>query len=201
MKTQNISWDAGMVNPHDRNRLLGQRGLVIWLTGLSGSGKSTIASALEKCLIDQGRLVLRLDGDNLRHGLNKDLGFSKEDRQENIRRIAEVSTLLADAGIIVIVAAITPHREMRSHAKQIIGAERFVEVYIKADIETCRARDPKGLYVKASNGEIEQFTGLDDPYQIPENPRIVIDTEMTNASEAVAMLQEMILEASEIKQR
>src|SRR5690606_19268668 len=175
-KSENTFWHEGAVTPEDRARVLGQRGVVLWFTGLSGSGKSTIAVEAERRLNKAGRAVYRLDGDNIRHGLNGDLGFSEADRDENIRRIAEVAALFRDAGLITLVSFISPFRRMREFARERIGADAFVEVYVKADIETCMKRDPKGLYQKALRGEIKDFTGISSPFEEPENPEIVLDT-------------------------
>ena len=164
------------VSAEDRQRLLGQLGLTIWLTGLSASGKSTLAFSLERHLINAGRVCYVLDGDNVRHGLSSDLGFSHEDRTENIRRIAEVAQLMNDAGLIVIAAFISPYREDRAMAKRIIGAERFREVYVSTPIQVCEQRDPKGVYRLAKAGKLAHFTGVSDPYEPPENPDALMDT-------------------------
>lgn len=164
------------VTKEDRQKLLKQKSPVIWLTGLSGSGKSTIANETAVRLHGRGELVYILDGDNIRMGLNKDLGFSDDDRKENIRRIAEVAKLLSDAGVIVITAFISPFREERERAKDIIGRDNFLEVYVNADLGVCEERDPKGLYKKARAGEIKQFTGIDSPYEEPIKPFRRLDT-------------------------
>jgi bifunctional enzyme CysN/CysC len=184
-KSENITITQGSVTRADREQILGQKGATVWLTGLSGSGKSTIAQELERQLIEAGHLCYVLDGDNVRHGLNKDLGFNAEDRSENIRRIAEVAKLMNDAGVIVITSFISPYRADRLQAKAIInrekfdlGAEsRFVEVFIDTPLEICEQRDPKGLYKKARAGEIPQFTGITDPYEAPVTPDVIINTE------------------------
>lgn len=165
------------VSKEDRQKLLKQKSPVIWLTGLSGSGKSTIANELAIKLQQKGKLAYILDGDNVRMGLNKDLGFSDDDRKENIRRIAEVAKLLSDAGVIVITAFISPFREERERAKDIIGRNNFVGVYVEAPLMVCEERDPKGLYKKARNGEIPMFTGIDSPYEKPTNADLTINTE------------------------
>lgn len=163
-----------------------KKGKVIWLFGLSGSGKSTIADKLEEIMIsNKGQSVYRLDGDALRLGLNSDLGFSERDRLENIRRTAEVAKLFADAGFIVIVSLITPLRSMRNLARDIIGRDRFIEVYIKASLEACETRAPKGLYKKARSGEIKEFTGIDSPFEEAEGSDMVIDTEQMSIEESV----------------
>src|SRR5688572_17854267 len=173
----NITWHAGSVTRADRERLLGQRGVTVWLTGLSAAGKSTIAVILERMLVERGRLAYRLDGDNVRHGLNKNLGFSEADRAENIRRIGEVAKLFTDAGAIVIASFISPYRRDRDAVRSLLAPGDFVEVYVKVSVEAAERRDPKGLYKKARAGEIKGFTGVDDPYEEPERAEIVIDTE------------------------
>lgn len=170
--SRNIKVEHGLVTPEDREKLLRQTGATIWLTGLSGSGKSTIAKTLEKRLISEGHACYILDGDNIRHGLNRDLGFSAEDRSENLRRISEVARLFNSAGVIVITAFISPYRRNRDMARTIIGEDRFLEVFVDTPIEICEERDVKGLYKKARAGEIPQFTGITDPYEPPENPAI-----------------------------
>ncbi len=175
-KSTNITWHAGHIARPERESLLGQHGATIWLTGLSGSGKSTVAVAVEAELVKQGRLAYVLDGDNVRHGLNSNLGFSPEDRTENIRRIAEVAKLFTDCGVIVLTSFISPYRADRDAAREIFDADDFLEVYIDADVDTCEARDPKGLYKKARAGEIPEFTGISAPYEAPEKPELVVDT-------------------------
>src|SRR5688572_15567469 len=176
-KSTNITWHGGAVSRTDREKLLGQRGVTVWLTGLSAAGKSTMAVMLERMLIEQGRLTYRLDGDNVRHGLNSNLGFTAEDRAENIRRVGEVAKLFTDAGVIVIASFISPYRKDRDAVRAMMPAGDFVEVYVKVSVEAAERRDPKGLYKKARAGEIKGFTGIDDPYEAPEHPDIVIDTE------------------------
>ncbi|MDR3598921.1 MAG: adenylyl-sulfate kinase [Desulfosporosinus sp.] len=172
----NVVGQAGEIQSEDRCRLFKQQGLVLWFTGLSGSGKSTIAIEVEKKLVAYGRAVNRLDGDNLRQGLNRDLKFSEEDRDENIRRITEVALLFKDAAFITLVSAIAPYIKMRKFARNRIGSDHFMEVYVKASLEECIKRDPKGLYKKAISGQLENFTGISDPYEEPENPDLVLDT-------------------------
>ena len=181
----NLTKHEQKVSKQDRLKLLKQKPKVIWLTGLSGSGKSTLANELALKLHNEGKLVYVLDGDNVRMGLNKDLRFSSKDRKENIRRIAEVSNLMLDVGVIVITAFISPFIEERKKAKQIIGEENFVEVYIKADLRICEARDPKGLYKKARAGEIPMFTGITSPYEEPINPNMFIKTDEMTIQESV----------------
>jgi adenylylsulfate kinase len=153
---KNVKWQHGKVAYADRCQLLKQKGMVIWLTGLPGSGKSTIAVELEKQLFNKGHLVYRLDGDNVRHGLNADLSFSEQDRSENIRRVAEVAKLFCDAGVIILASFVTPQHVMRAQAKKIIGTESFIEIYVQASLKTCKKRDPKGFYKKAAQGEIHR---------------------------------------------
>ena len=184
-KSANITWHAGQVTPRDRGRLLGQRGVTVWLTGLSGSGKSTIASGVEHALMSWGRIAYVLDGDNIRHGLNKSLGFSPEDRSENIRRIGEVAKLFTDAGLIVLTSFISPYRADRDAVRELMETGDLVEVYVDASLETCEGRDLKGLYAKARAGEIPEFTGISAPYEAPESPELVVDTNRQSVSESV----------------
>ena len=190
--SRDISWQRGKVTADDRARLLRQRAATIWLTGLSGSGKSAIAMELEQRLIQAGHACFVLDGDNIRHGLNRDLGFSPSDRQENIRRISEVAKLFNDAGLFVITAFISPYREDRSAAREIIGNERFVEVYLNASLDVCERRDPKGLYAKARAGQIAEFTGVSAPYEPPLVPDLTIDTGASSLDESVATLFDFV---------
>jgi adenylylsulfate kinase len=183
-QSTNITWHGGAVTRDDRHRLLGQRGVTVWMTGLSGSGKSTIAVLLEQQLIARGRLAYRLDGDNVRHGLNKNLGISAEDRTENIRRIGEVAKLFTDAGVITIVSFISPYARNRNAVRAMMPAGDFVEVYVKASVAAAEQRDPKGLYKKARVGEIKGFTGIDDPYEEPEHAEVVLETEKQSAEES-----------------
>ncbi|MCF7853206.1 MAG: adenylyl-sulfate kinase [Candidatus Pacebacteria bacterium] len=173
---RNVTWHSGAVTRRQREVLLGQRGGVIWFTGLSGSGKSTIARALEERLIDEGHLAYVLDGDNVRHGLNADLGFSPDERCENIRRIGEVATLFADCGILTLTAFISPYRDDRQRVRGLCGDDRFVEVYLDVPVATCEARDPKNLYKKARSGELREFTGVNAPYEPPLHPDVRLDT-------------------------
>ncbi len=187
-KSTHITWHAGQVERADRERRLGQRGAIVWLTGLSGSGKSTIAVAAEHALLQRQRLAYVLDGDNIRHGLNKNLGFSPEDRTENIRRIGEVARLFADAGLIAITSFISPYRADRDAVRELVAAGDFVEVYFDASIDTCESRDVKGLYAKARAGEIPEFTGISAPYEAPERPELVLDTNRQSVEESVGRL-------------
>jgi len=176
----------------DREAALGQKGQVVWLCGLSGSGKSTLAIALEKRLHQLGRHVYVLDGDNVRSGLNKGLGFSDEDRLENIRRIAEVSKLFADAGLVAVNSFITPKEDLRQMAREIVGSETLIEVYVKASFETCMKRDVKGLYAKAEKGLLPKFTGKDSGFEEPENSDLVIDTEAMSVEESLDVLVDFV---------
>jgi adenylyl-sulfate kinase len=185
-KNSQVTWHDGRVTPEDRRRLFRQRPVTIWLTGLSASGKSTLAYELEHQLISSGRPCLALDGDNVRHGLNADLGFSPAARRENVRRIAEVAKLFNEAGLIVITAFISPNRDDRDAAKRIIGEQRFLEIFLDAPLEVCEARDPKGLYRKARAGEVSEFTGISAPYERPEYPDMVLRTDLLDASQAAA---------------
>ncbi|MES2796084.1 MAG: adenylyl-sulfate kinase [Bacteroidota bacterium] len=172
---------------------LNQRAICIWFTGLSGSGKSTLAVALQQKLLLENKITQYLDGDLLRNSLNKNLGFSEEDRTENIRRVAEVSKLFLDCGIICINAFISPTHQIRDLAKSIIGEKRFVEIYLNTSIEACEKRDPKGLYLKARNGELKNFTGIDSIFEQPQNPSLIIDTEILSINQSVAMIYNYIL--------
>jgi len=188
-----IVWHPGKVTREDRCRLLGQRGLVVWFTGLSGAGKSTIAAEVEGELNRLGRAAYLLDGDNIRHGLNRDLGFSEADRDENIRRIAEVAALFKDAGLIALVCLISPLRRMREFAREKAGKDGFIEVYVKADLAVCAARDPKSLYKKALAGEIKDFTGISAPYEEPDHPDLVLETEHLTVAQAADKVLSLVL--------
>lgn len=182
-----------MLSRSAKEQLLGQKGLMVWFTGLSGSGKSTLAVALERELHQRGLLCRILDGDNIRSGINNNLGFSAADREENIRRIAEVGKLFVDTGIITLAAFISPDEKMRQMAASIIGNGDFLEVYVNTPIEACEKRDVKGLYAKARKGEIKNFTGVSVPFEAPENPDISIDTSVTSLEESVQALLSIIL--------
>ena len=177
-----------MLSRSDKEKLLGQKGVMLWFTGLSGSGKSTVAIALERELQKRGLLCRILDGDNIRSGINKGLGFTAEDRRENIRRIAEVAKLFVDTGIITIAAFISPSNDLRRMASDIIGAEDFKEVYISTPLEVCEARDVKGLYAKARRGEIKNFTGISAPFEAPEHPAFSIDTSKVSLEDSVKQI-------------
>ena len=198
-KATNITWHEGAITNADRERLLQQKGVVIWFTGLSGSGKSTLAHAVEEKLFEKGHLTYVLDGDNIRHGLNKNLGFSPEDREENIRRIGEVAKLFADAGIITMTAFISPYRADRDKARALLDDGRFIEVYVKVPLEVAEERDPKGLYKKARAGEIKQFTGIDAPYEEPLNAELVIDTSQHSLEESAEMVLKYLQESKIVK--
>jgi len=181
----NIYWHQSAVTRSDRERMKGHRGFTIWFTGLSASGKSTLAVALEATLYDKGYHTYILDGDNVRHGLNKNLGFSPEDRKENIRRIGEVAGLFSDCGIINMTAFISPYREDRMLARSLSSEERFIEVFVECSLEVCESRDPKGVYKKARDGSIKDFTGISAPYEAPEKPEIHLNTDRQSVDECV----------------
>jgi len=188
VKATNITWHEGAVSRGEREKLLNQKGVTVWMTGLSASGKSTIASILEQMLLHKRKHAYRLDGDNIRHGLNKNLGFSAEDRAENIRRIGEVAKLFTDAGVIAITSFISPYKKDRDAVRAGMKTGEFVEVYINVSLAGAEKRDPKGLYKKARAGEIKGFTGIDDPYEAPDKAEIVIDTERTSAADAAQLI-------------
>ena len=192
-KATNVTWHDHRVTKEERCKQNGHKGAVLWFTGLSGSGKSTIANTVDHKFFEMGKHTFVLDGDKLRMGLNKSLGFSPEDRTENIRRIGEVSKLYTDAGILVMTAFISPYREDRDQVREIMGDGEFIEVYVKASLETCEGRDPKGLYKKARAGEIKGFTGIDAPYEEPEKAELVLDSDGKGiddlADEVVAFLE------------
>ncbi len=190
--SENIIPHAFSVDTEMRERLKGHKGAVLWFTGLSGSGKSTLAHALDERLNRRGAHTYVLDGDNIRSGLNSDLGFSAAEREENIRRIGEVARLFADAGILTITAFISPYRRDRDRARALLPAGRFIEIYVKCPLEVAESRDPKGLYKKARAGEIEQFTGVSDPYEEPRAPEITVDTSETGMEEALSSIEEYL---------
>jgi adenylylsulfate kinase len=193
-KATNITWHEGHVTREERAGLLKQRGATLWFTGLSGSGKSTIAFTLEHALVQRGRLAYVLDGDNIRHGLNKNLGFSAADREENIRRIGEVAKLFADCGVITMTSFISPYRKDRDtvRALHVAGKLPFIEVHVNTPIATCEQRDPKGLYKKARAGELKNFTGIDDPYEEPLKAELSIDATNTSPQQAAVILMEYL---------
>lgn len=188
-KNSNIVWHPNKVSQEERRNVMGQKGIVVWFTGLSGSGKSTIAVEVEKMLMDAGHAAYVLDGDNIRHGINSDLGFSDEDRNENIRRISEIAALFADAGFVTLVSFISPFRRMREFARERAGEGNFIEVYVSTDFETCQQRDPKGLYKK----EIKNFTGKDSSYEEPLHAELVIDTVDTTPTECAKQVYDAII--------
>lgn len=188
-----------MMSRDDKEQLLKQRGMMLWFTGLSGSGKSTVAIALERELHSRGLLCRILDGDNIRSGINNNLGFSAEDRAENIRRIAEVGRLFVDTGIITIAAFISPNNQLREMAAEIIGKDDFVEVFVSTPLEECEKRDVKGLYAKARCGEIKNFTGISAPFEAPEHPDITLDTSKLPVEESVKILLDYVLPKAVLK--
>jgi adenylylsulfate kinase len=192
IRATNITWHEGHVNREERGKLLEQQGCTLWFTGLSGSGKSTFAYTLEHALVQRGHLAYVLDGDNIRHGLNKNLGFSAADREENIRRIGEVAKLFADTGIVTMTSFISPYRKDRDNVRTLhdTGKLPFIEIHVNTPIDTCEKRDPKGLYKKARAGELKNFTGIDDPYEPPLKPELTIDaTSVSPQDGALVILQ------------
>ncbi len=194
-KATNIVWHQGAVTREDRELLNGHKGCTVWLTGLSGSGKSTIAVALEKLLLDKGVRAFILDGDNVRHGLNKNLGFSPEDRTENIRRIGEVAKLFTNAGVVTLTAFISPYRADRDQVREVMDAGDFVEVHVHAPLEVCEQRDVKGLYKKARAGEIKEFTGISAPYEAPEKAELMIDTSALSVEQSAQTIFDHLAKA------
>ena len=193
-KATNVHWHGGEINRPERAQILGHGGATLWFTGLSGSGKSTIAVALEQALYQRGVLVYRLDGDNIRLGINKNLGFSAEDRAENIRRVGEVSKLFVDSGVIVLSSFISPYLIDRQIVRELHEADDmpFIEVFVDCSLEAAEERDPKGLYKKARAGEIKNFTGIDDPYEAPERPEVHLHTDQQSLEEEVQSLLELL---------
>ncbi len=189
----NVVWSDTSITKERRNLLNNQHSSILWFTGLSGSGKSTISDALEEYLHDMSIRTYILDGDNIRHGLNGDLGFSEVDRKENIRRIGEVGKLFVDAGVMVLTSFISPFREDRDFVRSIVGEREFVEIYIKCPLEVCEERDIKGLYAKARRGEIKEFTGIDSPYEEPVDPEIIIDASKLTVDEAVTQITQYLV--------
>src|SRR5215203_3516531 len=187
-KATNVTWHEGSVTREERQQLLNQKGVTVWMTGLSASGKSTIACILEQMLLHRKKHAYRLDGDNVRHGLNKNLGFSAEDRAENIRRIGEVAKLFTDAGVIAITSFISPYKKDRDAVRASMKPGEFVEVYVNVSLEAAEKRDPQGLSKQARAGKIKGFTGIDDPYEAPEQPEITIETENTSAEDAAKQI-------------
>ena len=202
-KATNVTWHDGDVSRHDRQHLLRQKGATIWFTGLSGSGKSTIAVALESALHDLGKLSYRLDGDNVRLGINKNLGFSEADRKENIRRIGEIAKLFGDSGVISLSSFISPYNGDRDEVRALHDTAElpFVEVFVDCSLSTAEERDPKGLYKKARAGEIKNFTGIDDPYEAPSNPEIHLVTDEMTIEQEVKIIIEYLLEHGIIRKK
>ena len=192
MKSSNIIYHQATVTRQRRNKLNNHRSIVLWFTGLSGSGKSTLAHSLEEKLFQRGCSTFVLDGDNIRHGLNSNLDFSEAGRTENIRRISEVSKLMLEAGLIVMTAFISPFSKDRNEARKLITSDDFVEIYCKASLEKCESRDVKGLYKRARTGEIKNYTGIDSPYEVPENPELIIDTDNQNLEDSVSTILEFL---------
>ena len=188
MKSANVIYHQASVTRQRRNKLNDHHSVVLWFTGLSGSGKSTLAHSLEEKLFQKGCRTFVLDGDNVRHGLNSNLGFSEAGRTENIRRISEVSKLMLESGLIVMTAFISPFNKDRDEARKLISNDDFIEIYCKASLETCEARDVKGLYKRARAGEIKSYTGIDSPYEEPKNPELIIDTDNQSLGESVSII-------------
>jgi len=193
-KSENIQWSVSFFSRSEREKLIGQKGCVVWLTGLSGSGKSTVAKELERKLVEEKVMAYVLDGDNIRHGLSSDLGFSDEDRAENIRRIGAAAALFADAGIVAITAFISPFEKGRELARESVGENRFFDVFLDVPLSVCEKRDPKGLYKKVRNGEISNFTGIDSPYEKPTHPQLVLNTADLTVDESVEMILALLKE-------
>lgn len=194
-KASNVVWQKLHVDRKSRERLMGQRGRLLWFTGLSASGKSTIASLVDKKLHNMGRKTYLLDGDNVRHGLCGDLGFSEEDRAENVRRIAEVGRLMVDAGLIAIVALISPYQRDRDYVRSRMAEGELIEIFVDTPVEVCIERDPKGLYKRALSGEVKNFTGISAPYEAPESPEVRLPTQELSVEEAADMVVAALLEA------
>ena len=188
MKSSNVIYHHASVTRQRRNKLNEHRSVVLWFTGLSGSGKSTLAHAVEEKLYEKGCRTFVLDGDNVRHGLNSNLDFSESGRTENIRRISEVSKLMLESGLIVMTAFISPFNKDRNEARKLISSDDFIEIYCKASLEICETRDVKGLYKRARAGEIKNYTGIDSPYEIPENPELIIDTDNQGLEDSVSTI-------------
>ena len=187
-----------MLSRQEREKMLGQRGVMVWFTGLSGSGKSTVALGVERELHRRGILCRILDGDNIRAGSNSNLGFSPEDRRENIRRIAEVGKLFVDTGVVTLACFVSPTEEIRQMARQIVGADDFKEVFVSTPIEECERRDVKGLYARARRGEVKEFTGVSAPFEAPQHPALSIDTSVLPLEESIARVVEMVVKASQL---
>jgi bifunctional enzyme CysN/CysC len=197
-RSSNISWHEMSINKKTRSELNSQTPCVVWFTGLSGSGKSTIANILEQKLHTIGKRTYLLDGDNVRHGLNKDLGFTDTDRVENIRRVAEVSKLMVDAGLITLVSFISPFKSERQMARNLLSSDEFFEIFVNTSLEECEKRDPKGLYKKARAGELKNFTGIDSSYEEPENPDLILNTSSGNAEELTDQIIKFLKDKNKI---
>jgi len=192
-KATNIIWHQGAISQEDRERLNGHRGFTVWFTGLSASGKSTVAVALEEALYERGARTFILDGDNVRHGLNKNLGFSPEDRKENIRRLGEVAKLFNEAGVVTLTAFISPYREDRQSARDLAADGSFIEVFVDCPVDVCEQRDPKGAYKKAREGIIKEFTGISAPYEEPERPEIHLRTDQLSVDQSVQTILDYLV--------
>ncbi|HNU71416.1 MAG TPA: adenylyl-sulfate kinase [Thermodesulfobacteriota bacterium] len=192
-KATNIIWHQGAISREDRERLNGHRGFTVWFTGLSASGKSTVAVALEEALYERGARTFILDGDNVRHGLNKNLGFSPEDRKENIRRLGEVAKLFNEAGVVTLTAFISPYREDRQSARDLAADGSFIEVFVDCPVDVCEQRDPKGAYKKAREGIIKEFTGISAPYEEPERPEIHLRTDQLSVDQSVQTILDYLV--------
>ena len=197
-KATNIVWHEGHVDRPQRESLLAQQGVLVWFTGLPSSGKSTIAFTVEHALVSQGRLAYVLDGDNIRHGLNKNLGFSAEDREENIRRIGEVGKLFADAGVITLSSFVSPYKADRDAVRELLAEGEFLEVFVNTPLALCEERDPKGLYKKARSGEIPNFTGISDPYEPPVSPELEIKTDTCTVEEAAQQVLDLLAQRGKL---
>lgn len=186
--TENIYWHENTVTKRQRQNLHGHKSFILWFTGLSGSGKSTIANLVEQKLHEQNVSTYLMDGDNLRHGLNSDLGFSPEDRRENIRRIGETAKLFVNGGVVVLAAFVSPYRHDRQLVRELVESDEFIEIFVKCSLKTCKNRDPKGLYKKARDNEIKEFTGVSAPYEEPENPELIVETEQMTPKESCELI-------------
>ncbi len=201
-RSENVVWQPTLVDREERERRRGHRGAVLWFTGLSAAGKSTLAREVEKCLFEEGYFTYVLDGDNIRHGLNGDLGFSAEDRAENIRRVGEVAKLFAEAGAIVLTAFISPYRQDRRRIRDLMNRNGdFVEIFVSCPLEVCERRDPKGLYRRARAGEIRNFTGIDDPYESPRSPELVVETDTQGVDTCVQRVIDYLRSGGYIRRR
>ncbi|WP_301550543.1 adenylyl-sulfate kinase [Guptibacillus hwajinpoensis] len=201
LKSTNITWHDAQVTKENRQRLNNHKSAILWFTGLSGAGKSTLSVAVEKELYSMGIHTYILDGDNVRHGLNNNLGFSPEDRTENIRRIGEVSKLFTDAGVMALTAFISPYREDRNMVRELVNKDEFIEIYVKCDLEECEKRDPKGLYKKARSGEIKGFTGIDAPYEEPSAPEVTVETDKQPLEKSVEQVIDYLIQNGYVRKK